>query len=69
MKVGKWDLSNENSNGCVVGFWLSNYRFVMMKYSEPGAMLTWFVGWLARVLSGAFLIIHFAIALSQAEPE
>lgn len=32
--------------------------FVTTKHSEPPAILIWSVGWLAGVLSGAYLIIN-----------
>jgi hypothetical protein len=65
MEVGEWDLSNENLNGFLHRWiWLRDYGFVRTKYSEPAAILIWSVGWSAGVLSGAYLIIHFAMALS-----
>jgi hypothetical protein len=65
MQVEEWDLSNQNLSGFLHRWiWLRDCGFVTTKYSEPAAILTWSVGWLAGVLSGAYPIIHFAMALS-----
>jgi hypothetical protein len=65
MQVEEWDLSNQNLNGFLHRWiWLRDCGFVTTKYSEPAGILTRSVGWLAGVLSGAYLIIHFAMALS-----
>lgn len=64
MEVEAWDLSNQNLNGFLHRWiWLRDCGFVT-KYSEPAAILIWSIRWLAGVLSGAYLIIHFAMALS-----
>ena len=65
MQVEEWDLSNQNLNVFLHRWiWLRDCGFVTTKYSEPAAMLTWSAGWLVGVLSGACLIINFAMALS-----